>query len=148
PILGAFLLMEASGLGGPMMGLVLLPGLLAAGIGSLIFIGLDSWTGLGTFTLAIPGLPQFSSPTIGEFGWALVIGVAAALVGTGIRGLGRLLRPYARRWALRAGPWRGWRSPTPKAPAKPPPTCCSRGSPRSRTSSSTAPTTPSGRCCC
>jgi H+/Cl- antiporter ClcA len=59
PILGAFLLMEASGLGGAMLGLVLVPGLLAAGIGSLIFLGLDSLTGLGTFSLAIPGLPPF-----------------------------------------------------------------------------------------
>ena len=50
--------MEASGLGGPMLGVVLLPGLLAAGIGSLIFIGLDSLTGLGTFSLALPGLPR------------------------------------------------------------------------------------------
>jgi len=107
PILGAFLLMEASGLGGPMMGVVLLPGLLAAGIGSLIFIGLDSWTGLGTFSLAIPGLPQFSHPNVGEFGWALVIGVAAALLGTGIRWLGRLLHPYAERRTLLAVPLAG-----------------------------------------
>jgi len=107
PILGAFLLMEASGLGGPMLGLLLLPGLLAAGIGSLIFVGLDSWTGLGTFSLAIPGLPHFSHPNIGEFGWALVIGVAAALLGTGIRWLGRLLHPYAERWTLLAVPLAG-----------------------------------------
>jgi chloride channel protein, CIC family len=107
PILGAFLLMEASGLGGPMLGLVLLPGMLAAGIGSLIFVGLDSWTGLGTFSLAIPGLPHFSHPNIGEFGWALVIGVAAALLGTGIRRLGRLLHPYAERWTLLAVPLAG-----------------------------------------
>ena len=51
PITGAFLLMEASGLGGPMMGLVLLPGLLASGVGALIFVGLDSWTGFGTFEM-------------------------------------------------------------------------------------------------
>jgi Voltage gated chloride channel len=95
PILGAFLLMEASGLGGPMMGLVLVPGLLAAGIGSLIFIGLDAWTGLGTFSLAIPGLPHFGEPTVGEFGWALVIGIAAALVGSGIRRIGLRLQPFA-----------------------------------------------------
>ena len=107
PILGAFLLMEASGLGGPMMGVVLLPGLLAAGIGSLIFIGLDSWTGLGTFSLAIPGLPHFSHPNVGEFGWALVIGVAAALVGAAIRWLGRFLHPYAERWTLLAVPLAG-----------------------------------------
>jgi H+/Cl- antiporter ClcA len=54
PLLGAFLLMEASGLGGPMLALVLIPGLLAAGIGAVIFVGLDSLTGLGTVTLAIP----------------------------------------------------------------------------------------------
>src|SRR5262249_60360528 len=47
PILGAFLLMEASGLGGPMLGLVLLPGLLAAGIGSLVFVGPAHSPGLG-----------------------------------------------------------------------------------------------------
>ena len=45
PILGAFLLMEVAGLAGPMIGVVLVPGLLAAGIGSLIFLGLDSLTG-------------------------------------------------------------------------------------------------------
>ena len=42
PIVGAFLLLEAAGLGGPMIGLVLIPGLLAAGTGSLIFLGLGS----------------------------------------------------------------------------------------------------------
>jgi chloride channel protein, CIC family len=97
PIIGAFLLMEASGLGGPMLGLVLVPGLLAAGIGSLIFIGLDAWTGLGTFSLAIPGLPHFGSPTVAELGWAVVIGLAAALVGSAIRWLGLRLQPYSQR---------------------------------------------------
>ena len=62
PLLGAFLLMEASGLGGAMLELVLVPGLLAAGVGSLVFIGLDAWTGLGTFSLAIPGLPHVGPP--------------------------------------------------------------------------------------
>ena len=97
PIIGAFLLMEASGLGGPMLGLVLVPGLLGAGIGSLIFIGLDAWTGLGTFSLAVPGLPPFGSPTIAEFGWAVVIGLAAALLGAGIRWLGLRLQPFSLR---------------------------------------------------
>ena len=43
PIVGAFLMMEVSGLGGALLGVVLVPGLLAAGVGSLIFVGLDSW---------------------------------------------------------------------------------------------------------
>jgi chloride channel protein, CIC family len=85
PLLGAFLLMEASGLGGPMLGLVLLPGLLSAGIGALVFLGLDSLTGLGTVSLAIPGLPPFARPDVAEFGWALVIGVLAAIAGAIIR---------------------------------------------------------------
>ena len=97
PLLGAFLLMEASGLGGAMLELVLVPGLLAAGVGSLIFIGLDAWTGLGTFSLAIPGLPHIGSPTGAEFLWALAIGVMAALLGSGIRWLGLFLQPHVER---------------------------------------------------
>jgi H+/Cl- antiporter ClcA len=80
PILGAFLLMEASGLGGPLLGLILVPGLLAAGVGSLIFVGLDSLTGFGTFSLAIPGLPPFSHPTGAMLGWAVVIGLLAPVL--------------------------------------------------------------------
>jgi H+/Cl- antiporter ClcA len=104
PLLGAFLLMEASGLSGATLELVLVPGLLAAGVGSLIFIGLDSATGLGTFSLAIPNLPHLGPPTVGEFGWALVIGLAAALVGTGIRWLGLVLRDRTQRWTMLATP--------------------------------------------
>ena len=100
PLTGAFLLMEATGLGGTMMELVLIPGLLAAGVGSLVFIGLDAWTGLGTFSLAIPGLPHFGSPTFAEFGWALAIGVLAVPVGSAIRWLGLFLRPHVERRIL------------------------------------------------
>jgi hypothetical protein len=96
-LLGAFLLMEASGLGGPTLGLVLVPGLVAAGVGSLIFIGLDAWTGLGTFSLALPDVPSFAHPDLAQFGWALVIGLAAAVVGTTIRRLALLLRPHVER---------------------------------------------------
>jgi H+/Cl- antiporter ClcA len=97
PLTGAFLLMEASGLGGAMMELVLVPGLLAAGVGSLMFVGLDAWTGLGTFSLAIPGLPHAGAPTFGEFGWALAIGVLAVPFGLAIRWLGLFLRPHVER---------------------------------------------------
>ncbi len=95
PIVGAFLLMEASGLGGPMLGLVLVPGLLAAGIGALIFTGLDAWTGLGSFSLAIHGLSRVGTPTGAEFGWAIVIGIGCAFVGSGIRRAAVFLRRYA-----------------------------------------------------
>src|SRR3954453_3668983 len=85
PILGAFLLMEASGLGGVTLDLVLVPGLLSAGLGYLVFVGLDAWTGHGTFSLAIPNLPPISRPTGSELLWAPVIGIIAAVLGLLIR---------------------------------------------------------------
>jgi chloride channel protein, CIC family len=93
PLLGAFLLLEAAGLAGPMVGVVLLPGLLAAGVGSLIFIGLDDITGLGTFSLTIPNVPDFGDPTVAMFGWALAFGLVAPFLGHGIRALALWLRP-------------------------------------------------------
>jgi H+/Cl- antiporter ClcA len=97
PIVGAFLLMEAAGIGGPMLDVIMVPGLLAAGIGTLIFVGLDNLTGFGTFSLAIPNIPHFGSPTGGEFGWAIVIGLAAAVVGISISRLALLLQPIVER---------------------------------------------------
>src|SRR4051794_15598052 len=93
PLVGAFLLMEAAGLGGPMLGIVLLPGLLAAGIGTLIFVGLDSITGFGTFSLSLPNLPEFGSPTVGQFGYAIAFGLIAPFVGGAIQRLALALRP-------------------------------------------------------
>ncbi|NMO93752.1 chloride channel protein [Actinomycetospora sp. TBRC 11914] len=100
PLLGAFLLMESAGLGGAMLSLVLVPGLLAAGIGSLVFLGLGVLTGLGTFSLALPGLPPFVHPDLAQFGWAVGIGLAAALLGSGIGVLARRLRAVVARSAL------------------------------------------------
>jgi H+/Cl- antiporter ClcA len=93
PLLGAFLLMEMSGIGGQLLGVVLVPGLLASGIGALIFTGLGSWTGLGTYSLTLPDVPHASAPDAAGFGWALLIGAAAALLGVGIRWLALRLLP-------------------------------------------------------
>jgi hypothetical protein len=82
------LLLEVAGIGGGMVSVVLAPGLLAAGVGALIFVGLDKLTGFGTFSLAVPDIPAATTPTVGEFTWAVGIGLAAAVVGTGIRRIG------------------------------------------------------------
>jgi H+/Cl- antiporter ClcA len=97
PLAAAFLLMEAVGLAGPSLALVLVPGLVAAGVGALIFVGLDSWTGLGTFSLAVPDLPAAATPTVAEFGWAIAIGLLAAVAGTAVRMLALALRPHVER---------------------------------------------------
>ncbi|MGY1615618.1 chloride channel protein [Geodermatophilus sp. SYSU D00691] len=85
PLAGAFLLLEAAGVGGLVATAVLLPGLLGAGIGALIFTGLDALTGYGTFSLAIPDLPAAGAPTVAEFGWAVVIGLAGAVLCVALR---------------------------------------------------------------
>jgi H+/Cl- antiporter ClcA len=100
PVVGAFLLMEVIGIAGPMMSVVLVPGLLAAGVGTLIFIGLGQWTGFGTLSLTIPDLPSVPIPDVAEFGWAIAVGVAAAVVGTGIRRLALAIRSRAERWVV------------------------------------------------
>jgi H+/Cl- antiporter ClcA len=107
PIVGAFFLMEAIGIGGPALSMVLVPGLLAAGIGALIFIGLGAWTGLGTLSLSVPDLPPAAAITIGQIGWAVVIGALGTVLGTGIRRLALLLAPVARRHVMLVTPTMG-----------------------------------------
>ena len=62
PLLGAFLSWRRPASAGATLGLVVLPGLLASGIGALVFVGLDAWTGLGTFSLALPTCRRGSRP--------------------------------------------------------------------------------------
>jgi H+/Cl- antiporter ClcA len=93
PLIAAVILIEASGIGGPMMPLILLPGMLAAGIGSLISIGLGSWTGLSTgdYALGSLSLPQFARPDIADFLWSVLLAVVVAVVAFGIIRLGRVV---------------------------------------------------------
>jgi H+/Cl- antiporter ClcA len=100
PLVGAFLLMEVTGVAGAMASAVLVPGLLGAGIGALIFTGLGALTGEGTFSLAIPDLPTTGRPTAAGFGWALVIGVLAALVCWLLRRIAATIRPTVERWRI------------------------------------------------
>ncbi len=98
PIVGAFLLMEVAGLGGALLGVVLVPGLLAAGVGSLIFVGLDAWTGFGNFSLVGPE----ARPVATTDGGGVPLGDRAsgsrpAILGAGIKRLALWLRPIVAR---------------------------------------------------
>jgi hypothetical protein len=105
PLIGAFLLLEAAGIAGSMLGVALLPGLLAAGVGSLVFTGLNSLTGLGTFSLQIPNLPAFTTPTVALLGWAVAFGLVCPVIAWLIYTLARSLRPivHARRIPVTIG---------------------------------------------
>lgn len=82
PLIAAVILIEATGIGGARLPLVVLPGLLAAGIGSLIALGMGSFTGLSTsaFALGALQLPSFARPDIAELGWTIVLAIAIAVV--------------------------------------------------------------------
>ncbi|MFL5869314.1 MAG: chloride channel protein [Thermoleophilaceae bacterium] len=95
PLIAAVILIEATGLGGPKLSLVLLPGLLAAGIGSLVSIGMGSWTGLSTKAYALPALslPAFDRPDLADFAWTIPFAIAIAVVAFVIFELARRLVP-------------------------------------------------------
>ena len=104
PVIGAVLIIEAAGLGGPMLPLVLLPGLLAAGLGSLVFVGMGSLTGLNSDAWAVPplGLPRYPTPQLTDFLWTVVLALVTAAVVLVVMELGRRTRALAARrpWVL------------------------------------------------
>jgi hypothetical protein len=59
----------------------------------LVFIGLDNWSGLGTFSLALTSVPPGVGPTVATMAWAVALGAAGALLGWVIRWIGLSLRP-------------------------------------------------------
>ena len=91
PLVAGMLLLEAGiGLGAALIP-VLIPGLVAASIGYVIFIGLGDWGGLETTALSIPGLPAYEGVHLLDLVIALGVGVAIALVVAVVRRLAERL---------------------------------------------------------
>jgi H+/Cl- antiporter ClcA len=89
PIVAGALMVEAGvGLGAAVLPL-LLPGLVAAAIGYIIFIGFGSWGGLNAPGLVVPDLPTYSGIHLPDLLVAVVVGVAGALVLTAVRRLAK-----------------------------------------------------------
>jgi H+/Cl- antiporter ClcA len=95
PVVAAVLILEIAGLGRSRAALLLLPGLLAAGVGSLVYVGLGSWTGLSTSAYSINPLqlPDFARPSIGDFLWTIPLAAAIALGAVAIFAVARRLHP-------------------------------------------------------
>ena len=80
PLVAGMLLVEG-GIGmGAMLLPVLLPGLVAAGIGYLVFVGFGSWGGLEAPGLVVSDLPLYDGVHLLDLVVAVVIGVAGALI--------------------------------------------------------------------
>ena len=85
PLVAGMLLMEGSiGLGSAMAP-VLLPGLVGAACGYVIFIGVGSWSGLPAYGLTVPDLPAYTNTSFRDLGVAIAVGLASALLLAGIR---------------------------------------------------------------
>ena len=99
PIIAAVILLEALGLDREKLPLFLLPGLLAAGIGSLVSIGMGSLTGLSNHAYAIGtlSLPALARPALADFAWTVPLAIAVALLTFGAKQLGLRSRPVVMR---------------------------------------------------
>ncbi|MFJ5922284.1 chloride channel protein [Kitasatospora sp. NPDC092948] len=80
PLVAVVMMVEAAGLGGPQLTLLLLPCLLASGVGALVFTGFGHWTGLSIGALALPVVPKAGLPDAGDFLWGVPLAVAVAVV--------------------------------------------------------------------
>lgn len=83
PLVAAIILIEAMGIGGSTAALLVLPGLLAAGVGSLVYFGFGSLSGLPTDTYALQPLPldPLEAITPGSFALVTISAAIAAVLG-------------------------------------------------------------------
>jgi H+/Cl- antiporter ClcA len=93
PLVAAFLIVEVLAMHSAPALAVILPGMLAAGLGYLVFTGVGNWAGLTAPTFAAPGLPDYPTVRLVD----LVAAVVLAVVMTGVIVLVRRLarRTYA-----------------------------------------------------
>jgi H+/Cl- antiporter ClcA len=96
------IIIEAAGLGGSTLPVILLPGLLSAGIGSLVFVGVGSVTGLSTGAFALPPvtLPAYPTPQFVDFLWTVPLALAAALLVFAVIRLARMVQGVVTRRRL------------------------------------------------
>jgi H+/Cl- antiporter ClcA len=87
PLVAGMLLLEAGvGLGAALIP-ILVPGLVAASIGYLIFVGLGDWGGLDATALSVPGLPAYEGVHLLDLVIAVGVGVVMALLVEAVRRL-------------------------------------------------------------
>ncbi|MFD0279188.1 chloride channel protein [Kitasatospora sp. NPDC127111] len=94
PLVAAVMMIEAAGLGGPQLTILILPCLLASGIGALVFTGFGHWTGLSIGALSLPSVPKSGIPDPGDFIWGIPMAALVALVCVSGQGLGRKVKAY------------------------------------------------------
>ena len=88
PLVAGMLLVEAGiGMGAALIP-VLLPGLVAAAVGYVLFLGFGSWGGLNHTALTVPDLPPYQHTRGADLLVALGIGIVTAIVLAAVRRIG------------------------------------------------------------
>ena len=88
PLVAGVILIEAGIGAGAMLIPILLPGLVAAAIGYLLFVGLGNWGGLEETVLSVPGLPVYDGTSVGDLVIGIAVGIGTALIIGVVRQLG------------------------------------------------------------
>ncbi|KRF34144.1 chloride channel protein [Nocardioides sp. Soil805] len=78
PLVASVLILEIVGLAGKQVLLVLLPCMVASGLGDLLFTGLGSWSGIDVPSLTIPDLPA-ATLDWGDLLWVVPVAVLTAV---------------------------------------------------------------------
>ncbi|WP_395296813.1 chloride channel protein [Kitasatospora hibisci] len=94
PLVAGVMMIEAAGLGGPRLMALILPSLVASGIGALVFTGFGHWTGLSIGALSLPSVPPEGVPDSGDFLWGLPFAAAVTVVCVCGQLLGRRVKAY------------------------------------------------------
>ena len=100
PLVAGVLLLESGLAMGPQLIPALMPGLVAAAVGYLLFVGLGDWGGLNQTGLAVPNLPTYDGTRLGDLAMAVVAGVVIAVVLNRVRLLGTRVQAVANRHSM------------------------------------------------
>lgn len=100
PLVAGVLLLESGLAMGPQLIPALMPGLVAAAVGYLLFVGLGDWGGLNQAGLAVPNLPTYDGTRLGDLAMAVVAGVVIAVVLNRVRYLGTRVEAVANRHSM------------------------------------------------
>ncbi|HEX5579002.1 MAG TPA: chloride channel protein, partial [Candidatus Limnocylindria bacterium] len=87
PLVAGILLIEGGVAAGAALIPALLPGLVAAAVGYLIFVGLGDWAGLAAPGLVVPDLPAYQAERLTDLMVGIVVGIVAVLVISLVRAL-------------------------------------------------------------
>jgi H+/Cl- antiporter ClcA len=97
PLPAGILLVEGGLSLGTMLLPVMIPGLVSAAIGYVIFIGIGDWGGIDAATLLVPGLPAYDVTSVLDMAVGAVVGVLTGAVIVGVRQLGQRLHGLGER---------------------------------------------------